>query len=152
MLTKGLHPHVHRCRVCISWSRKDSTLSPRSSQNGSHDGTFSPPSTDRTEHHYLEARSFAELPRLSSRLMTCGSSNTTQWKESRSGRTTWFSSRSVRARFYPPSILIQSNPTFPIPVDLQLKARNSLVFGKSGIKIHGLYPNKLQILINNRCA
>ena len=28
LLTKGFHPHVHRCRVCISRSCKDSTLRP----------------------------------------------------------------------------------------------------------------------------
>lgn len=41
VLTKGFHPHVHGRRVCISRSRKDSTLSPRSCQNDPHDVTFS---------------------------------------------------------------------------------------------------------------
>jgi len=34
MLTKGLYPHIHRCRVRIPRSSKDPTLCPRLSQNG----------------------------------------------------------------------------------------------------------------------
>ena len=34
MLTKGFHPHVHRRRIRVSRSGEDSTLRPKSSQNG----------------------------------------------------------------------------------------------------------------------